>query len=114
MFIFIQLDVFYTIKRRAEKEKHTGLRSCPKICSPWLECGFLVYIYFTHTTQHVHNMTNLEKISEIRKNWPKRSGDDGGLDFENPNFGRESASRPLVDFGVLNDNLIKELILCIK
>jgi hypothetical protein len=26
----------------------------------------------------------------------------------------ESASRPLVDFGVLNDNLIKGLILCVK
>jgi hypothetical protein len=25
----------------------------------------------------------------------------------------ESASRPLVDFGVLNDNLIKGLILCV-
>jgi hypothetical protein len=27
---------------------------------------------------------------------------------------RESVSRPLLDFGVLNDNLIKELILCVK
>jgi hypothetical protein len=26
----------------------------------------------------------------------------------------ESASRPLIDFGVLNDNLIKGLISCIK
>jgi hypothetical protein len=26
----------------------------------------------------------------------------------------ESESRPLVDFGVLNDNLIKGLILCVK
>jgi hypothetical protein len=26
----------------------------------------------------------------------------------------ESASRPLVDFGVLNDNLIKGPILCVK
>jgi hypothetical protein len=26
----------------------------------------------------------------------------------------ESASRPLVDFAVLNDNLIKGLILCVK
>jgi hypothetical protein len=26
----------------------------------------------------------------------------------------ESASRPLVDFGVLNDNLIKRLISCVK
>jgi hypothetical protein len=26
----------------------------------------------------------------------------------------ESVSRPLVDFGVLNDNLIKSLISCIK
>jgi hypothetical protein len=26
----------------------------------------------------------------------------------------ESASMPLVDFGVLNDNLIKGLILCVK
>jgi hypothetical protein len=26
----------------------------------------------------------------------------------------ESASTPLVEFGVLNDNLIKELILCVK
>jgi hypothetical protein len=26
----------------------------------------------------------------------------------------ESASRPLMDFGVLNDNLIKGLILCVK
>jgi hypothetical protein len=26
----------------------------------------------------------------------------------------ENASRPLVDFGVLNDNLIKGLILCFK
>jgi hypothetical protein len=26
----------------------------------------------------------------------------------------ESASRPLVDFGVFNDNLIKRLILCVK
>jgi hypothetical protein len=28
--------------------------------------------------------------------------------------GIESVSKPLVDFGVLNDNLIKGLILCIK
>jgi hypothetical protein len=26
----------------------------------------------------------------------------------------ESASRPLVDFGILNDNLIKGQILCVK
>jgi hypothetical protein len=26
----------------------------------------------------------------------------------------ESASRPLVDFGVLNDNFIKRLISCVK
>jgi hypothetical protein len=29
-------------------------------------------------------------------------------------FVNESASRPLVDFGVLNDNLIKGLISCVK
>jgi hypothetical protein len=29
-------------------------------------------------------------------------------------LGIESASRPLVDFVVLNDNLIKGLILCVK
>jgi hypothetical protein len=52
---------------------------------------------------------------KFRKIRPKHSGDDGGIvKFENPNFGRESASRPLVDFGVLNDNLIKGLISCVK
>jgi hypothetical protein len=38
-------------------------------------------------------------------NWRTREGDQRG---------GESASMPLVDFGVLNDNLIKWLISCIK
>jgi hypothetical protein len=32
----------------------------------------------------------------------------------NVGFENESASKPLVDFGVLNDNLIKGLISCVK
>ncbi|WP_428740049.1 hypothetical protein, partial [Sulfurimonas sp.] len=44
-------------------------------------------------------------------------GKSGGVsDAPISHHGREveSASRPLVDFGVLNDNLIKGLILCVK
>jgi hypothetical protein len=36
------------------------------------------------------------------------------ISMEISTAGPKNASRPLVDFGVLNDNLIKGLILCVK
>jgi hypothetical protein len=69
-------------------------------------------MHFFSATRATGAMTILTVLDDVLQEFPTTQLEDE-LVFQR---GKrcESASRPLVDFGVLNDNLIKGLIMCVK